>query len=127
MALTFYTVSFVVVANWFQRRRGAALALLTLVGGLASPVYIPAAGLLVPTVGWRGTAVVMGLSQLAVAFPLHAALVRRHPEDLGLLPDGDVLPASRERPPLGGEALRVALRRPALWTLTLSGNPGPAS
>ena len=32
-----------------------------------------------------------------------------------------MLPASRERPPLGGEALRAALGRPAFWTLTLSG------
>ena len=30
MALTFYTVSFVVVANWFHRRLGTAMAALTL-------------------------------------------------------------------------------------------------
>jgi MFS family permease len=121
MALTFYTVSFVVVANWFQQRRGAALALLTLVGGLASPIYIPIAGLLVPTIGWRGTAVVMGLSQVLVAFPLHAALVRRHPEDLGLLPDGAERSDSPERPGVGGTAVGAALARRAFWTLTASG------
>jgi len=121
MALTFYSVSFVVVANWFQRRRGAALALLTLVGGLASPIYIPLAGLLVPALGWRGTTVVMGLSQLVVALPLHAALVRRRPEDLGLLPDGRLPSGSRERPALSGAALGAALGRAAFWTLTLSG------
>jgi MFS family permease len=119
MALTFYSVSFVVVANWFQRRRGAALALLTLVGGLASPIYIPLAGLLVPTLGWRGTVVVMGLSQLAIALPLHATLVRRHPEDLGLRPDGDAEPGGRTLP--GEAALGAALGRAAFWTLTLSG------
>jgi MFS family permease len=119
MALTFYSVSFVVVANWFQRRRGAALALLTLVGGLASPVYIPLAGLLVASVGWRGTVVVMGLSQLLIALPLHATLVRRHPEDLGLRPDGDAEPDERNLP--GGAALGAALGRAAFWMLTLSG------
>jgi MFS family permease len=121
MALTFYTVSFVVVANWFRRRRGAALALLTLLGGLASPVYIPTAGLLVGGLGWRATLAAMGLSQLLVALPLHALVVRRRPEDLGLLPDGDALPADNEPPPVGGAGLGSALGRVAFWTLTTSG------
>lgn len=36
-ALTLYPVTFTVVANWFFKRRGAALALLTLVGGAGFP------------------------------------------------------------------------------------------
>ena len=36
-ALTFYPVTFTVVANWFERRRGTALAVLTLLGGLRPP------------------------------------------------------------------------------------------
>lgn len=36
MALTLYPVTFTVVTNWFVRKRGAALAVLTLVGGLSS-------------------------------------------------------------------------------------------
>jgi MFS family permease len=119
-ALTFYPVSFTVVANWFQRKRGAALALLTLVGGLASPIFIPLAGWLVPRLGWRGTVLALGLVQLAVAVPLHGLVVRRHPEDLGLRPDGEAAPeAPRARLP-GGLTLRAALRRPAFWTLTVA-------
>ena len=38
MALTLYPVTFTVVANWFVRKRGKALAVLTLVGGLSSPI-----------------------------------------------------------------------------------------
>jgi MFS family permease len=38
MALTLYPVTFTVVANWFVRKRRAALAVLTLVGGLSSPL-----------------------------------------------------------------------------------------
>ncbi len=121
MALTFYSVSFVVVANWFQRRRGAALALLTLIGGLASPIYVPLAGLLVQALGWRGTVVAMGSSQLLIALPLHALAVRRHPEDLGLLPDGVTGPSHAGPARPTGALLGEALRRPAFWTLTLSG------
>jgi MFS family permease len=41
MALTLYPVSFTVATNWFVRRRGTALAVLTLLGGLASLIFVP--------------------------------------------------------------------------------------
>jgi sugar phosphate permease len=89
MALTLCPVTFAVVANWFVRTRGTALAVLTLVGGLSSPICIPLAGALVAHAGWRSTLVVRGFAQLAIALPLHAFLLLRHPEDLGLSPDGE--------------------------------------
>lgn len=119
-ALVLYPVSFTVVANWFERRRGMALAVLTLVGGLASPIGIPLAGWLVAHVGWRGTVTALGAAQLAIALPLHALLLRRHPEDLGLLPDGGT-PARTGGPTIAaGSSLRRALRTLAFWTLTAS-------
>jgi len=126
-ALTFYPVSFTVIANWFERRRGAALAWLTTLGGLASPVFIPTTGWLVARVGWRESLLVLGLTQLAVALPLHAPVLRRHPEDLGLRPDGRVEPErSGQTPPtLGrpskGMTARQALRDAAFWSLSVAG------
>ncbi|HEX6796236.1 MAG TPA: MFS transporter [Ktedonobacterales bacterium] len=144
-ALTFYPVTFTVVANWFQRRRGAALAILTLLGGLSSPIYIPLAGLLVAKLDWRGALVVLALTQLCIALPLHALLLRRHPEDLGLLPDGDTVapapavlatasddsalatdaamdtaPISTQPAVLTGVALRAGIRQVAFWSLTVA-------
>jgi MFS family permease len=148
MALTFYSVSMAIVANWFHRRRGAALALLTLLGGFASVLFVPLAGWLIPRLGWRDTVVILGLFQLLVALPLHALLLRRHPEDLGLRPDGDPPPPGPSltdravasptsarnpgepevgpprgavpRPTLPGMLLSQALREPAFWILTLA-------
>jgi MFS family permease len=116
MAQTFYPVTFTVVANWFHRRRGSALALLTLVGGLASPIFIPLGGVLVERIGWRATLVAFAALQLAVAVPAHALVVRRHPEDLGLLPDGETVDQGRE--PRADAALREAVRALPFWTLT---------
>lgn len=116
--LTFYTVTFVVVANWFERRRGAAFALLTLLGGLASPTFIPLAGALIPRLGWRGTLVVLALVQWGIALPLHALVVRRRPEDRGLRPDGDAHVSGPASTPMTGLSLGSALRRTAFWTLT---------
>jgi MFS family permease len=116
MALTLYPVTFTVVTNWFTRRRGSALALLTLLGGLASPIFIPLAGLLVERAGWRDTLLVFGLLQFTVALPIHALVVRRRPEDMGLLPDGDGSPAPDS--PGAGATLRHAVAARPFWTLT---------
>jgi MFS family permease len=118
MALTFYSVTFTVITNWFVRRRGSALAWLTLLGGLASPLFIPLAGALIPRLGWRGTVVVLGLTQLFIALPIHAVILRRRPEDLGLAPDGDAVRGGERL--LSGDLLSTALRRTAFWTLTVS-------
>lgn len=119
MALTLYPVTFTVIANWFWRRRGSALALLTLLGGLASPIFIPLAGLLVERIGWRDTLIVFGLSQLLIAFPLHAIVLRRRPEDLGLRPDGATFETPGD-PGVGDPALGQAVRMLPFWTLTAS-------
>lgn len=119
MALTLYPVTFTVITNWFWRRRGSALALLTLLGGLASPIFIPLAGLLVRGIGWRETFVVFGLSQLLIALPIHALVIRRRPEDLGLQPDGSPEPPV-EMTAMSGVGLGAALTTLPFWTLTIS-------
>ena len=119
-ALTQYPVTFTVVANWFHRKRGSALALLTVLGGLASPVFIPLAGWLVPRVGWRETLVLFGLAHLCIALPIALLMVRRHPEDLGLFPDGAPSAEAAATAPLTGVGVRQAVRRLPFWTLTLT-------
>jgi MFS family permease len=120
MALTLYPVTFTVVANWFVRKRGAALAVLTLVGGLSSPICIPLSGTLVAHIGWRATLVVLGLSQLFLALPLHTFALRRHPEDLGLSPDGERARPEQELTRLPGTSLQEALGSSTFWMLTAS-------
>ena len=120
MALTFYPVTFTVITNWFVRRRGTAMAQLTLLGGFASVIFYPLAGALIAADGWRATLLVMAACQLLITAPIHALVLRRHPEDLGLLPDGEpaapqAANAAEARP---GHGLREAIGRPAFWTLT---------
>ncbi len=126
-ALTFYPVSFTIVANWFEHRRGAALAWLTTLGGLASPIFIPVTGWIVAHFGWRESLLILGLTQIVVALPLHALVLRRHPEDLGLRPDGrsETAQPGQASPAGGGQirgvAARAALRDLAFWSLTAAG------
>jgi MFS family permease len=65
--LTFYEPAFIAVEQWFGARyRARALAVLTVVGGLAGPIFLPATEVLVGALGWRETTLVlagcMGLS-----------------------------------------------------------------
>lgn len=115
-ALTYYPVSFTVVANWFDRRRAAALSLLTFLGALASPIAYPLAGWSIAALGWRETLVVLAGIQLLIALPLHAIVIRRHPEDLGLHPDG--AKAAGDWTPQSGVKFARAARSAPFWVVT---------
>ena len=82
----FLTVTFAAI-HWFERRRATAVSLTSMgfgLGGMAVPLTV----LLIEGIGWRGTAFLSGCVLLAVGLPLTQVL-RHHPEDLGMRPDGD--------------------------------------
>ncbi|MBI4498311.1 MAG: MFS transporter [Chloroflexi bacterium] len=84
------TPAFTAAANWFSRRRGLALGLVSAGVGVGS-VILPGLAWVVEAYGWRTGAFLAGLVVWSVGIP--AALVIRHrPEAYGYLPDGDPLP-----------------------------------
>jgi MFS family permease len=120
MAAVFYEPAFYIVANWFQRLRGRALTLLTFVGGLASVVYIPLASWLVDLYGWRAALLVLAGVLALGTIPIHALLLRRHPADLGLEPDGGPVngaTVSTTTAPERSYTLPEAMRDPGFWWL----------
>jgi MFS family permease len=121
MAAVLYEPAFWVVSVWFTRRRRQALTLLTLVAGMASVIYVPLAGWLVATQGWRHALVWLAMFVAVGTVPVYVVVLRRKPADLGLAPDGD--PPSEEAAgaqsaPQAGVDVRVALRGSTFWLLT---------
>jgi MFS family permease len=118
-AAVFYEPAFVVITHWFDRYRARALTLLTFMGGFASVIFVPLATGLVEANGWRTALVWLAAILAVLTVPLHALLLRRHPEDHGLLPDGaspdmDSIPAGERAS--SGTDVRGAVRSPAfLW------------
>jgi MFS family permease len=106
------------VARWFVRRRGLAMGLALTGMGLGTLVLPPVAHLLVSRVGWRWAYVAFGVAVCA-SLALTARVMRRDPESLGLLPDGDTGPPRRGAAVAAGPAWTVAsaVRTRAFWML----------
>lgn len=88
MAAIFYEPAFAAIATWFSRYRARALTIITFVGGFASVIFIPLTSWLIRVQGWRAAFGTLAVILAVTTIPLHALILRRHPSDLGLLPDG---------------------------------------
>src|SRR5262245_55515403 len=119
-AMVLYEPSFAVVAAWFRRDRGRALTLLTTMAAFASTIFLPLTAVLVEWQGWRGALVSLAAVPAVVTLPLHALVLRRRPEGLGL---GVDVAAPAEAAAAGSEAsltVRAALRGRSFWWLALA-------
>lgn len=78
----------VTLSKWFVRRRGWAIALGSIgisLSGLITPVTMTQ---VVDSIGWRDAYVVLSVAILVMLLPV-ALVMRRSPEDYGMLPDGE--------------------------------------
>jgi MFS family permease len=74
--------------NWFVRRRALAISIAFSGVGAGAITLLPWLQTIIARDGWRASCWTMGLIVLLVLGPLNL-LVRRGPQSLGLLPDGE--------------------------------------
>lgn len=112
-------VSSAVVTKWFIRKRGRAMAIVAAGLPLGGAALGPVTQIIIENFGWRTAWLVLGSLILLVIIPAAGIFMRRTPEDIGLLPDGDNAPLK----PNPGEVVkpeiikRVAARLEETWTL----------
>jgi MFS family permease len=82
-----YTAQSLFLPSWFVRRRALAISIAFSGAGVGAIVLLPWLQTIIGRDGWRASCWAMGLLVLFVIGPL-TLLVRRRPEDVGLLPDG---------------------------------------
>ncbi len=84
------------IALWFVRLRGRAMAIGGIGEAIAMATFPIIAYALISNTGWRNAWVVLALVIWVVMVPI-VLLVRRSPESVGLLPDGKAAPQLNEQ------------------------------
>src|SRR5262249_14967348 len=117
--------SMAAVNYWFHARRGLAMSILQPGQAIGGVIFFPLVPLAVLRLGWRSAAMISG-GVVFLMIPL-VLLIRRSPESMGLLPDGERQPhptpagiaARPRRPPRDVVELttREAVRTSAFWLI----------
>jgi len=114
------------VALWFVRFRGRVMALNSLGAVAGQAAFPPIILLLISMFGWRSTWVALALLVWGVLLLPAILLVRKSPESVGLLPDGDTQQFEQQTPSLSKREVHFtlieALRTRAFWLLNVSGS-----
>ena len=77
------------VVNWFRRMRGRAMGFTQMALPLGSAIMFPIFQVAMGRgLTWKSVFLILSLCMLAIV-PLAVLVLRRRPEDMGLLPDGD--------------------------------------
>jgi MFS family permease len=79
----------VLINTWFIRHRARAITISSSAFGLGGVLIAPVLSVIVQAWGWRWGAAIGGVLFLTIGLPL-CLTIRRSPEGMGLLPDGDV-------------------------------------
>jgi len=115
-----------VVSNWFKKKRGLAIGIMSSgigAGGLALAPFV--GGYFIPNFGWRASYLALALLTWVVIIPLALLVMKTKPADMGLYPDGAeapeavnvtaVLPSAPD-----GLTLRMTLATSAFWLIAIS-------
>jgi MFS family permease len=76
------------INTWFIRQRARAITINSAAFGMGGVLIAPLLSVVVQMWGWRWGAAIGGVLFLAIGLPL-GLTIRRSPESMGLLPDGD--------------------------------------
>ncbi len=85
-----FTPTGALLSRWFIRKRGTAMSLLTVGGSVSGMVMVPFLAYFLLGASWQTIWLVLGLLILGLGLPVLIVIVRSRPEDMGLLPDGDI-------------------------------------
>jgi MFS family permease len=103
-----------IISNWFVKKRGLVFGILGAGFGM-SLISASIAQFLISSFGWQTSYVIIGIFSTAVIVPLCTILIRRHPRDKGLLPDG--IPGIEAKPQSLHES-RAATSSERKWSNT---------
>lgn len=111
------------VAQWFVRYRGRAMAIMGIGGALSNAAFPTISQQLINMFSWRETYMILGVFVWVLILPLAIFVVRNRPEDRGEHPDGaDDMPESERRAAAAGTppGTANALKTLFFWVVAMS-------
>jgi sugar phosphate permease len=115
------------VVNWFYRFRGRALGMLAMSPALGASILAIIAEFIMQRYGWRDVFAIFAVATVLFQAIPAALILRKRPEDLGLLPDGKrkapVSISASQHPGVKEEinwTLQDAIRTRTLWLLSVA-------
>ena len=81
----------VILAHWFERKRGTANGLAGVGIGLGIFILVPLIQYLISIRGWQFAFFTFSLLIFSIPLTLNAIFLKHKPQEMGLLPDGDLL------------------------------------
>ncbi len=114
-AFTLYDPVFAVVTRLFPENFRRRITIITLLGGLASTIFVPLTAFFIHWLGWRDALLALAACNLLVCLPVHAFWLR----DRAIPNPPAPVHVTHELPESRGPMQR-ALRHPAFWGLLVS-------
>jgi len=109
--------SLTIVGQWFVKRIDTAMAIYSVAISVGFMAAFPLVGFLVQEWGWRSAWFAIGATILVILAPLAFIVVRRTPEALGMVPDGEETGSGTEL--LAGYSWTEALTMPSFWVFAI--------
>jgi MFS family permease len=109
-----FNASAAFVNNWFSRYKATAMSVLQVGAGIGAIIIIPTMAFAINVWGWRAAAIAAAGFVIALGLPA-ALFARDTPEELGMLPDGEVRSIERPTTTTIEPTAKEALKTPAFW------------
>ena len=115
-----------IVSNWFKKRRGTAIGIMSAGIGAGGFTLAPLiGGYLIPNFGWRDSYLILAGFTWVLIIPLALFVIKTRPADIGLYPDGRQIPetvAMTEASSLTskGVTLKMALATSSFWLIAIA-------
>ena len=113
-----------VAVNFFKKRRGVALSIAMMSRPVAGAINVQLIAFITQLYGWRAAYNMLGWFSLILSVPLFV-IMRRRPEDIDLLPDGESPLEDNTQNVSTDEyswAFSGAIKTPAFWILAAVGS-----
>ena len=105
------------LAKWFDKRRGTATGLAMVGISAGGLILAPVMGKITVYMGWQFSYIFIGLLVWILAIPLVLFVIKDHPSELGLSPDGAVASTNKTEQVSHNTATPVSADASQEWTL----------